>query len=305
MTTAEGWFQQQQPIRLRRLRDILATGETNPARIVAALELSDRQERDTGHAPALSGRLPAPLAAADFSDRTRYPECPIMPTGVPTYAYASVAGTRTMRPFHGAYDRLALRQIGDALTDHKIEAVVELGADFGQRLVSLFLDGGPRVPYYAAEPNAVGRDGIAALAETVPDMDLRAVAFDPQNPDWSFLSGHGRVLVFSTLALSAWNRLPADLFDRLGRVAPAVWGMHYEAVGHQVRRDVPTLGWFYAQADAQGFNLDLVPLLVDAHNRGAVKCDFLSPDLYDLSTGFPVTVAWWRGGAAQALPESG
>lgn len=296
--TAESWFEQQQPARLQRLRDLIAGGESNPARVLALFEQGERQQSGAGHAPRLGGRLQVPAFAADFADRRMYPACPAMPGGAPTYAFATIAGTRTMRPFHGDYDGLALRQIGDALIDHAVDAVVELGADFGQRLLSLFLAGGPRVPYFALEPTATGREGVATLAALQPDMDLRAVAFDMAAPDWSFLAGATRVLVFSTLSLSAWTRLPPTLFDGLAAAAPALWGMHYEAVGHQVRRDNPALGWFTAQADAQGFNLDLVPLLVDAHNRGAVRCDFLSPDLYDLSSGFPVTVAWWRAGAA-------
>lgn len=299
---AETWFQQQHADRLRHLREILAAGETNPARVLALFEYAERQNSGGGDAPRISGRLPAPTFAADFSDRTLYPECPIMPTGAPTYAFTTIAGRRTMRPFYGCFDRLALRQITDALIDHQVDAVVELGADFGQRLLSLFLAGGPNVPYFAAEPTSTGREGVAILAALQPDMDLRAVPMDVTAPDWSFLAGAQRVLVFSTLSLSAWPRLPADWFDRLATTAPAVWGMHYEAVGHQLRRDNPTLDWFYAQAEDQRFNIDLLPRLVDAHNRGIVHCDLLSPDLYDLSTGFPISVAWWRAGAAEAAP---
>lgn len=302
---AEALFRRHQAIRLERLRAVLATGETNPARVLALWETACRVQLPRGHSADFSGRLQAPACAADFTDANLYPACPIMPTGVPSYATANLAGTRTMRPFYGDYDELSLNQLADAIEDHRVDAVVELGADCGQRLLKLFHKGCPPVAYFAAEPTRAGRDGVALLAGVQPDMDLRAVEWDPAAPDWSFLAGFHRVLVFSHLALTAWPDLPADLFDRLTQAAPAVWGVHHEAVGHQVRRDAPHLGWFHAQAAEHGFNRDLVARLVDAHNRGAVQCDFLSPDLYDLSTGFPVTVAWWRAGAARTLPLGG
>lgn len=299
-TTAEDLFRRRQALRLDQLRAMIGTsGETNPARVLAQLEHADRIHGATGHAAALSGRLSSPACARDFTDANLYPACPMMPTGVPTYAFANLAGQRTMRPFYGDYDELSLAQVADAIADHGVDAVVELGADFGQRLLRLFLMGGPKIPYFAAEPTQVGRDGIATLASLQPDMDLRAVPLDLAAPDWSFLAGFQRVLVFSHLSLSAWTTLPADLFDRLAQVAPSVWGMHYETVGHQVKRDTAALSWFYAQAEAQSLNTDFMPRLVDAHNRGALRCDFLSPDLYDLSTGFPVSVAWWRAGGAE------
>lgn len=292
---AELLFRQHQQQRLALLRGIVADGETCPSRVLAALDQACRASGTRA-----SGRLTAPAAAADFTDADFYPACPLMPTGVPTYAFATVAGSRTMRPFYGDYDELSLNQVADAVVRHRIDAVVELGADFGQRLLQVFLRGGPRIPYFAAEAAEDGRQGVSVLAALQPDMDLRAVALDMGAPDWSFLAGFRRVLVFSHLSLSACPTLATGLFEGLAQAAPAVWGMHYEAVGHQVK-PAAAPAWFRPLIAAQQLNRDFIPRLLDAHNHGVVRCDLLSPDLYDLSTGFPVTVAWWQAGDARPV----
>lgn len=295
LSPEETAFRDAQAIRIGCLQAILAEGETNPARVIARLDAESQQVGPRGRARLAVGRMTPPPQALDFSDPTLYPACPRMPTGVPTYAYTSLSRTRTLRPYYGDFDALPVEMLLERLQDDDIDAVVELGADFGQRLISLYLRGAPRsIPYFAAEMSPQGLAGAALIRPLVPAMDFRPVALDLAVPDLGFVAGFRRVLIFSFGAMTAASRLPAGLFRAMAGAAPSVTGYHFEAVGQQISRDDPLLGWYYDRAAERGFNVDFVPLMLDAHRSGTIQAEFLAADVYDLSIGYPISIAIWK-----------
>lgn len=297
----EGAFRDAQAIRLERLKAILAEGETNPARVIARLDAECLQSGPNGRARMAVGRMTPPPEALDFGNPALFPACPRMPTGVPSYAYTSLSRTRTLRPYYGDFDDLPVEMVLEAIGNDGVDAVVEVGADFGQRLMSLYLRGAPRsIPYFAAEMSPDGLAGCGLLRPLAPEMDFRPVAFDLTAPDLSFLAGLRRVLVFSFGALTTATRLPPGLFRTLAGAAPHVKGYHFEAVGQQIDRGDPLLAWYYARADRQGFNLDFVPSMVDAHRNGVIHAEFLAADVYDLSIGYPISIAIWASAPPSA-----
>lgn len=274
----------------RRLEAVrrLAPGAGGLARLLALL---DAEERPPGRPPAAWGRLEAPRRAWSFDDRDIYPQGPRLPTGAPVYAFSTLSGTRVPRPYHGDYDQVAIAILAEALRETAFDAVVELGADCGQRLGRLFLAGAPAgIPYFAAEPGEAGRAAAVLLRQAAPGWDLRPVPFELETAGLPFLAGFKRVLLFTHGYLSAEPALPPDLFARLAAAAPSVTAYHFEVIGHQVKPD----GWLAHRAVERRLNGDFVARLLDAHRSGKIQADFLAADIYDLSVLYPVSIAIWR-----------
>ncbi|MEW5726365.1 MAG: hypothetical protein AB1918_00925 [Pseudomonadota bacterium] len=293
--------------RLTVLDGILAS-ERNLSRALAILDefartyslsvegVGSRTGKD-GQTARLTGRAIVQPNVVDPADRDRFPDCPLLPTGVPAFAYTVESGNRTIRPFYGTYDDVVVNWLLEAVNDRGYDAIVELGSGFGQKLFQLYLAGGPgNIPYFGAELWEEGRRGAERLAALEPALDFRSVAFDFNAPDLSFLAGFRKVLLFTNAALCNVTTLPGDLMERLSAAAPQVMGYHFEFVGHQIRRDVPALAWFYRMADERKYNTNFVQLFLDAHRGNRIRAHFLAPDVYDVSSGHPVTVAIWSGG---------
>jgi hypothetical protein len=217
-----------------------------------------------------------------------------LPTGVPPFVTVAMRDREVTLPFYADLGGIAARWLAHHCQDHAYDAIVELGCGTGRNIFSLFYNGGPRGPYYAAELTASGRDLVQRLAGLEPAMALTVVPFDHKAPDLSFLPPCRRLLIFSVHSIEQIATLPADYFDVLARAAETVTGLHFEPFGFQLGRQdavaVRQRQWFASH----GWNGDLLDRLKDADKRGVIHMTFLSDNLYGTTLENPTSVAIWE-----------
>ncbi len=218
----------------------------------------------------------------------------LLPTGVPPFKSVAVRDRDITVPFYADIGGAPARWLAHHCADHAYDAIVELGCGSGRNIFSLFYDGGPPGPYYAAEFTASGRELMQRLAGLEPAMTIAVVPFDHKAPDLSFLPPLSRVLLFTVHSIEQVKALPADYFDRLARAADHVTAIHFEPFGFQVGRTDPVAmrqrQWF---AD-HGWNADLLERLRDADKRGVIRVTFLDDNLFSNTLENPTSVAMWE-----------
>lgn len=224
-----------------------------------------------------------------------------LPDGRPLLNWTVIAGACTVGPHHAPYDGVAVRTLLDLARQHAVDAIVEMGSGMGLRLFELYLAGGPaNIPYFGAELFPSGRAVADRLAALEPGLDFRSVPFDLKAPDFSFLAGFRRVLLFSNAAVYCVQHLPASFFATLASAAPVTIGAHFELLSHQTGSGLDPQSSHYAQAVKNRRNEDFFPLLLAAERDGTLGLDYLGPHIYSVSSNHPVTVALWH---AQRSPS--
>lgn len=292
--------------RLQVLDGILAGGETNLARVLAAIARHNAkfslilENRDTDQGKVLTGGASWVPTVIDPGNRAAFPECTLMPNGAPVFAWTVVAGQLTVRPYYAHYDSLIVPFLRDLLRQRPVDAIVELGSGYSEKLFQLFLAGGPRgIPYYGAELWEPGRVMAERLACLQPDLDFRSVPLDLADPDFSFLAGYRRVLVFSNAALYCLPHLPQDFFERLTAFPSEMSGVHFEFVGAQCGSHCERFEEYYRDSVEREHNTNFIPLMRAAAARGDISISTLIPDVYVISSAQPVTIVRWTKGGQQ------
>lgn len=276
---------------------IVATGETGLARVLALFHAHSRRfelQLATGETVDATGKVAKFFSGGGAwhprpTDAGRHPPCTALPGGVPLYAWTKVAGTNAILPTHGSYDYLVTRHVVDLARQRAFDAIVELGSGIGERLFEVYLSGGPRgIPYYGAEVWETGRAVADRLAALEPGLDFRSVPFDMHTPDFSFLRGHRRVLLFSNAAICCVEHLPLAFVEGMAGAAPSVVGVHYELISHQFQA-APSDRY----SSERNLNRDFMGLLKLAQGAGTIGIDYLGPDLYTTSSAQSMTVIQW------------
>lgn len=287
-------------LRGRLLDSVIDGGETSLARVLGLFQTFSRRHRLT--LETASTTLPdGSTVEVITGNGTWKPKVPApeehpparMPDGTPLLSFTRIAGAETIRPFAGDYDRVGVRYLLDLVRTQRFDAIVELGSGLGERLFELYLGGGPaHIPYFGAEYWESGRRVADRLAALEPKLDFRSVPFDLSQPDFSFLDGFGRVLLFTNAAAYCVPGLPADFARRLAGAAPEVTGVHFELIHHQVTA-TPTAD-AVEEARRRGFNGDFASRMLHAQYAGEIEMIYYAPDAYMVSSAHPVTIMHWQ-----------
>ena len=80
-----------------------------------------------------------------------------LPTGVPPFTTVAMRDRDITLPFYADLGGIAARWLAHHCADHAYDAIIELGCGSGRNIFSLFHNGGPPGPYFAAEFTASGR----------------------------------------------------------------------------------------------------------------------------------------------------
>lgn len=285
------------------IQSVIDGGETSLSRTLAALADHSRhhslelQKVPLNGTEILTGRASWVPTTTNPTDRTLYPETALLPTGQPAYAYALVNNQVIVRPFHAELDNAPVRFLLDHLHGRDFDAIVEIGSGLGEKLFKLYLNGGPRdAAYFGAELWQEGRQIADRLAQLEPGLNFTSVPFDLNQPDFSFLAGYKRVLIFSNAALYTVTTLPQTLMECMANAAPHVEGVHFEFVGHQ-RPAAPGEDRTAAYRDEcrkRGFNTNFVDLVDDAQARGFIHSLFVGLDQFSNSSNQLVSLICWQ-----------
>jgi hypothetical protein len=233
------------------IKRLIADGETDPRRIIALQENSEksfwlRYDNDTIE--------PVPDAQNPYN-------FPMLPTDVPLYRAVSVDGKFLKIPnYANIIDFLT-----DYIRDRSFDAIIELGCGLGQNLVKLYYSGGPKsIPYYAGEFAQSGVEAAHVIASLCNDFSLVPFPFDHCAPDLSPIEETGNILIFTSHSIEHVMEIPGNYFNLLAEHATSVTGLHFEPFGFQLSDNSDDVSKAQkSQAIARGWNTNC-PLMAEA-----------------------------------------
>ncbi|CAA7626135.1 hypothetical protein [Magnetospirillum sp. UT-4] len=215
----------------------------------------------------------------------------LLPTGMPMLRPEPVLGRLQMRPFYDDHVDFLLH----VLTQHGVDAIVELGSGYGRNLIELYARGGPKdAVYYAGEISEGGRAAADMLFALTPGHQARSFCFDHKDPDLSCLRGAERVLLFSYHSIEQVAELPADYFARLAACAPQVTAIHMEPFGFQLDaldgEPSRLQRHLFAERD---WNTNLTARLLEANAAGTIRLTTLAKEILGGEPNNATSLAVW------------
>lgn len=269
------------------MKALIAEGETEPMRVIRALEKKERFHTLLVSHETMAGEW-CRLNTSPDNDAA-----PLLP-GVPAFKRVMIRGQIVEVPFYASTANHEL--IVDYLEGAGFDCLVELGCGYGRNLFEVFYGGGPDdIDYVGAELSAGGLELFETLAGLNSRMRVRAVRFDILEPDFSFLAGYENVLVFTSHAIEQVTRLGATFVTQLAKAAPRVVGIHFEPFGFQVSPTLgPTTQIHKENILANEWNVDLVHRLVAARDEGAIRILALALEASFTDSNNPTSIAVWE-----------
>lgn len=162
-----------------------------------------------------------------------------------------------------------------------VDTIVELGSGYGLRLFELYHAGAPaQARYVGAEISPSGRALAERLAALEPGLQFDSRAFDLNNPDWSFLAGSRKALIFSSWSLMYPRYLPDDFFVRLSSWPGAATLVFCEPLGFQWGVSDSLSAGQVDAANSGALNLNLAALAADAVAAGLIEPLLVGKDIY-------------------------
>jgi len=185
------------------------------------------------------------------------------------------------------------RWVADMAADG-YDAIVELGSGYGRNLFEIYFAGGPEnTRYIAAEYTNSGRKLCEKLADLEPGLPMETVFLDHKQPDFSFLSGMKRVLVFSCHSIEQVAILPDDYFKKLVAGVPFIHGIHFEPFGFQMGADSDITKAHDQYIRGRGYNLNLYPCLQAALEQKIIDDLWTVKEAMTLEAINPTSIAVW------------
>lgn len=187
---------------LSALRDIILSGETNLSRVVKKIQ------------DALTIKRPNEMEKAVFFGKLRKVPSEII---------------------HPWKDSLNLM----FLTKHcspDVDCVIEMGSGPALFLFKFYLTNGPlNAEYHGLEITQTARLCVNIMSCLEPNLKLRSMFFDYQNPDFSELNNkYNNVLIFSRGSIETVRHLKEEVFEKILLISERLTCVHFEPVDWQI-----------------------------------------------------------------------
>jgi hypothetical protein len=177
------------------------------------------------------------------------------------------------------------------------QSLIDLGSGWGEHLLNVWLEGGPRnADYYACEISSTGRRCAEVLGELEKDLRLRSLFFDYENPSFEGIPpGQNEIVVSSVHSVEQVAEIPRLLFDLLLELAEKVRGVHLEPVGWQLvspDRHSPIMSEHAARCEKMNYNRNLWPLLCTLEKEGRIAIESAVPNIYGMEYNPASLITW-------------
>ncbi len=276
---------------LKKFREIVESGETNPYRAINLFQLWEHGHQrvydpETGNLSYTKQEF----ANAEF----------LFPTGKPILSSTFLSGQMVKLPYY------TKRHIGRFILDYleheglAVEAIVELGAGWGRYLFELYFGGSPSdIALVSGEVSPEARQITEMMCELDPAIPLTAHDFDFYRPNLDFLKGRESVLFFTHMAVMFIPELQRQAIIEMAGCAKRVRCIHFEPIGFQVSAgQYPAAKIQGVVADRKGFNQNLITLLEELHNEDLITIRGLYKDIIvDVDHSHAISVVIWEGGS--------
>lgn len=272
------WF-----FRLEYIRQLIASGETDPLRLIRKLEQLERKH----------------TLAFDNQEKTyrwkrlEFPE--ELPSGTPLTKTSSYKGERVEIPYHvkTSYMNFVLDFLQEC---EPVDCIIELGCGYGRNLVELFYNGGPKIPYYGGELTESGRAIGDALASLSKEQTISFHAFDHVSPDLSWMPPCKRAFIYTVHSIEQVHKIDTAFFECIAGAAEHVIGLHLEPFGFQVDPDFGDVTKIQAeQFHAKKWNINFYETLKQAEENGTLSVDFIKTEQFFPEDPLnPTSVAIWQ-----------
>jgi hypothetical protein len=286
--------------------DLVGRGETNPHRIIRLLQRHEERHEfmidvTTAAPEARTGKIDINDGTWEISGAAWHPrqpdqKIPLLPTGINIYENVAQGAAMIALPSYVDQTVLPARWMVD-MWDDRFDAIVELGSGYGRNLFNILLFGGPtNVPYYAAEYTRSGMALCERLGSLDGSFDIRSVPFDHTQPDFSFLRGEKRLLMFTCHSIEAVSKIPDDYFQRLAAAADHVTCVHFEPFGFQVEDVGETTARQREVVAAKGWNTNFYEVFKHAITEGHVTFTYLRQNAFLNHEYNQTSVVQWKKG---------
>ena len=250
--------------RVSILRDIILSGETNLSRVVKKMD------------DAVISRPHAMDKAVFFGKLREVPAEIVIPWR----------------------DSLALAFLTKNYTPDT-DCVIEMGSGPALFLIKFWLANGPlNADYYGLEITQTARLCINIMSCIEPNLKLRSMFFDYQNPDFSALNNkYKNALIFSKGSIEQIDKLKEALFERLLLISDRLTCVHYEPVGWQiVKRYKQNLLTRRHQRRCKKlkYNSNLWTLLKNFESKGLIKINDYSVNFSGKADHFETYISWTK-----------
>jgi hypothetical protein len=235
------WYEPRWNNRLQHVADLIRSGETSLARVVANVMGLDRD------------------ALAEGNDFVWLDER--------VYANPLLMGVQR---------RALVNSVLGQKCSSETDSVIELGSGDGLNLFAFWLAIAPRsARYMAFEIASTGRLCTELLGRLEPAMQVSAHAFDYCAPRYDDIpDGQRDMLVFTSGSIEQINKLPTEVLTQLLTKAQTVTGVHFEPVGWQISDTVePSAALHKERCLSLGYNENFWGLLMDLQAEGQITVD--------------------------------
>jgi len=185
-------------------------------------------------------------------------------------------------PFH----HFVLQHILAEQVHSDLDAVFEVGAGIGDTIAELATRNPHKhIEFYGGDISLRGIDCIKEFADILGLPTLRGIDFDITKPDFGFLKGKKRILVFSQFALVYVNPFPEDFFPRLLDAVDEVTMLIFEPFSFALADEQPIQPIFSRErARAYGICENLWPCIRTLEKNGRIVIEEIIPDIIGKTT---------------------
>lgn len=183
-----------------------------------------------------------------------------------------------------------------SLFQEGFDTIVELGCGYGRNLFILDqILNQPDVKYYGAEYTDSGR-GVSEMlvSKMMPHMNFQSEFIDHKNPDFSFLDGSKKALIFSCHSIEQVAEIPDDYCERLANAVPEATVVHLEPFGFQTRPEDKETEEHYQFAIDKEYNLNLFDVLKKSAENNKINLISYDTDILYTQIENPTSIAVWN-----------
>lgn len=190
--------------------------------------------------------------------------------------------------------------LADFLSEHEVEAVVELGSGLPVNLIRLYYKLGRKdIQFYAGEFTESGQRLGKRICDLDPNFKISHFFYDHKNPNLDAVKEGKKVLIFSHHSIEQIHMIPEDFFEKLTPVAEHVIGVHMEPFGFQIaQKDEGEVKDIVARHTQQFFqnkwNTNFLPVFVEASKRGTIVVKFVGRNVMGMGHENPTSIAIWE-----------